>query len=34
MLGSLVLTAHLILETGLWEASLFRGLMSGLDVFF
>ena len=34
MLGSPVLTTHLILETGLWEASLFRGLMSGLDVFF
>ncbi|KAB0387083.1 hypothetical protein FD755_002039 [Muntiacus reevesi] len=30
-LGSPVLTAHLILETGLWEASLFRGLMTGLD---
>lgn len=34
MSGSPALTAHLILEAGLWEASLFRGLMSGLDIFF
>lgn len=34
MSGSPALTAHLILEAGLWEASLFRDLTSGLDIFF
>lgn len=35
MSGSPALTAHLILEeAGLWEAPLFGGLMSGLDIFF